>query len=161
VNIEVYTLLASLTGVAVGGGITYFLQRHALRSAERADAKRQEYARVEARRTERVTVIDRLLASMQDAERAAAERDHVNTATAEWWTRAATAMDHVWVAEKMVRILCGPAMHDAAHRFANVLNDSIYGEPIESELWERLAPSRSALLDAARAELEGLDPYPS
>jgi hypothetical protein len=63
-------------------------------------------------------------------------------------------MDRVWVAEKMLHILCTPAMVEAAHTFVNLINDVIRRPSNEFDLWESLAAGRSALLAAARHELE-------
>jgi hypothetical protein len=48
-------------------------------------------------------------------------------------------MDRVWVSEKMIRILCSPTMHDAAHAFANELYHAIWKQREGSEMYWHLA----------------------
>jgi len=114
VSIELYTSVTSLAGVVLGGGLSYVIQHATQRSAERAEARRLETARAEARRSERMAIMDRLLVNIQDAERVAAERHYGGVVGAEWQARADAVMDRVWVAEKMVHILCTPTMVEAA-----------------------------------------------
>jgi hypothetical protein len=154
-NVEVYASLIPLAGVLVGGGLAYVAQRVALRSAEQSDTRRQAVTRAEARRAERMTIVDRLLAGAQDVERIAAERHYAGVSGTEWRAKADAAMDRLWVAEKMVRILCSLEMHDAAHEFVTALKDALDRPPEDFDLWGHLAPTWTALLDAARVELGG------
>jgi hypothetical protein len=62
-------------------------------------------------------------------------------------------MDRVWVAEKLVHILCTPPLVDAAHAFVNVINNAMRHSPGDFDLWDHLSAGRAALLRAARDEL--------
>jgi hypothetical protein len=98
-------------------------------------------------------IMDRLLTTVQDAERVVAERHYQGLAGTEWQARADAAMDRVWVAEKMVHILCTARMVDAAYTFVNILNDAMRRPPGDFDLWDYLSSGRAALLSAARDEL--------
>jgi hypothetical protein len=63
-------------------------------------------------------------------------------------------MDHVWVGEKMLRILCTSDMHDAAHDFANMLNSAMWHDDVGFNAQEHLAHSRERLLAVATTELK-------
>lgn len=59
----------------------------------------------------------------------------------------------------MVRILCTPTMHDAAHAFVNVLNEAIWRDDrFGSGVWENMAHPREKFLDGARRELDDVRP---
>ena len=151
-GLSLYSSLISLAGVMLGGGLSFVIQRFTQRAAERSEAVREEVRRAETRRTERMAALDKFLVHAQDAERVAMDR-HLDDA--QWRSKADATMDRVWVSEKMIRILCSPAMHDAAHAFANELYHAIWKHH-ESEVGDVLAPSREKLLQAARNELEQL-----
>ena len=151
-DVGLYSSLTSLAGVLLGGGLSFVIQRFTQRAAERSEAVREEARRAETRRTERMAALDKFLVHAQDAERVAMDR-HLDDP--QWRSKADATMDRVWVSEKMIRILCSPAMHDAAHAFANELYHAIW-EHRDSEVGDFLAPSREQLLQAARNELEQL-----
>lgn len=72
--LEVWTLVLSLTGVALGGGLTALSQRATQRSAQRAEERRLRGASGEARRAEQLQAIKEFIACAQEAERVAYSR---------------------------------------------------------------------------------------
>ena len=48
-SVNLYVGLISFAGVLLGGAITFWIQRFTLRSAERAEVRRQEFTLTEAR----------------------------------------------------------------------------------------------------------------
>jgi hypothetical protein len=88
-----------------------------------------------------MAALEKFLGYAQDAERPAADHHQHGADGAEWRNRADAIMDRVWVSEKMVRILCSSAMHDAAHVFANELYHAIW-QHHDCEVGMLLAPSR-------------------
>jgi hypothetical protein len=155
--VDTYASLTSLLGVVLGSGLSFAVQRSTQRSAERAIVLRLEASRIEARRTERMTTLDRLLSNAQDVERAAIDHHQHGLDGPEWRSRADGAMDRAWVSEKVVRILCSSAMHEAAHRYTNALNGVLRAEQHDDAVGDALASEREALLQAAQIELEGLE----
>jgi hypothetical protein len=136
--------------------MSYLVQCSTQRSADRAEARRQKVALAEARYAQRVGVIDRFLACAQDAERVAFDR-HVGGADGPDWQRmAAAAMDSLYVAEKMTRVLCSNELHEAAHSFTNTIRKAIYYQVAKFDVDSYLLADRADFLTAARQELERL-----
>jgi hypothetical protein len=132
------------------------------RSTERAEAGRREAARAETRRTERMAAVDRFLTSAEAAERLANDHHLYGVQGAEWQSSVNAAMGRVWVAEKMIRILCTPALDEAAGAFTTALEGAIYRcPPGEIDIFDYLRPGRAGFLNAARIELDILDPEPA
>jgi hypothetical protein len=155
-SVELYVSLTSLAGVLLGGTMSYAVQRSTQHSADRAEARRQNITLAEARYAERVDVIGRFLDCAQDAERVAFDR-HVGGADgADWHRRAYAGMDHLYVAEKMIRILCSDLLHEAAHAFTNTLREAIGHELDDFDVGSHLSADRANFLSAARLELEQL-----
>jgi HAMP domain-containing protein len=156
-NMDQYVVgLISLAGVLLGGAISFGIQRLTLRSAERAETLRQNFALAEARYTERVAVIDRFLGCAQDAERVAFDRHQGGVDGVDWRRRADTEMDRLYVAEKMVSILCSDELHDAAHIFIKLISEAIRYELGNFDVSSHLMTARADFLSAARQELERL-----
>jgi len=153
---ELYISLTSLVGVLLGGTMSYVVQRSTQRSAERAEARRQNITLAEARYAERVAVIDRFLGCAQDAERVAYDRHQSDANGEEWRRRADAGMDRLYLAEKMVRILCSDELHEAAHSFTNAISEAIYHKPGNFDVSNHLMADRTNFLTAARRELERL-----
>jgi hypothetical protein len=155
-NTEMVVAVTTLVGVVLGGSVSFIAQGLAQRSEERMDTRRRHETLMEARRAERVAIIDRYLVCAQEAERVTFDH-HNGGATDDNWLRSAhIAMDRLWVAEKMVRVLCSSILHDATHVFTNALNDAVWREPGDFDAYTFLAPSREDLLEAAARELETL-----
>lgn len=153
---ELYVSLTSLAGVLLGGTMSYAVQRSTQHLAERAEARRQNIALAEARYAERVAVIDRFLGYAQDAERVAYDRHQFGADGDEWRRRADAGMDRLYLAEKMVRILCSDELHEAAHTFTNAISEAIYHERGNFDVSNHLMTDRANFLTAARRELERL-----
>lgn len=155
-SVNLYVGLISFAGVLLGGAITFWIQRFTLRSAERAEVRRQEFTLTEARYVERVAVIDRFLGCAQAAERVAFDRHQRVADGADWRRRADAEMDRLYVAEKMVSILCSDELHDAAHEFINAISEAIRHELGNFDVSSYLTATRADFLSTARQELERL-----
>jgi hypothetical protein len=156
-TVDLLASLTTLAGVMLGGGLSFAVQRATQRSVERTEGIRLEASRIEARRTERMAALDRFLVNAQDVERVAIDHHQHGVDGPEWRSRANIAMDRVWVSEKMVRILCSSAMHEAAHVFTNALHRTLWQEHHDHAVGDVLASKREECLQAAQIELEWLD----
>jgi len=153
--VETWTALTSLGGVALGGGLSYLVQRTTQRMAARIEEGKQATARTEARRAERLALLERFVGVAAEAERCAFSRPGDWQDGDEWPTRAQDVMNRFWVAERMIRLLFPPPVHDAARAYFLMLNGAVWeGAPSGLELRDGLDPPRLAFLDAARAALD-------
>jgi hypothetical protein len=146
-----------LIGVLIGGGLSVMAQQLTSRSNDRLESRRQNANRVEARRQEQFSVIERYMATAQAAERVAIDIHHYKMDDDETRRRGDFAVDDNWLAQKMVRILCSKEFQDAAFSYTWKLDNAVrQGIGEAPNVWEFLLPSREAFLNAAHAELDRL-----
>ncbi|MET9665016.1 hypothetical protein ABZY19_06550 [Streptomyces sp. NPDC006475] len=154
-----WTTLAPLMGVVLGGLTSFAAQFWQGRASERMEARRSRRERAEGRRTEALTHLIDFLSAVQEAERVAVDRYHFNLTDEQWQARAKQAVDRLWVAQKTLHLLCTSEVNEAARRVAfavqNVIRDGPRdpGEPQDEKVWACISPSRRAFLDAAAAYL--------
>ncbi|WP_419249545.1 hypothetical protein [Streptomyces griseorubiginosus] len=87
---QVWVSLISLGGVALGGVLSYLVQHRTQLSAERAEARRQRTAVSEARRAERLALLERFIEVSAEAERAAYSRPPITSPPTPGSSRPAT-----------------------------------------------------------------------
>ncbi|MFF1460671.1 hypothetical protein [Streptomyces sp. NPDC058330] len=151
--LEVWTSVLSLTGVALGGGLTAFSQRATQRSAERAEERRLRAATSEARRTEQLQAIKEYIACTQEAERAAYRRPDAWGDDEDWMEQAGATMTRLWVTERHLVLLCDPILHAPVHAYGRALNQAIWREIGDTEVNEHVEEHKAAFMAAARASL--------
>ncbi|GIF96782.1 hypothetical protein Cci01nite_18760 [Catellatospora citrea] len=147
---------ASLIGVAIGAGLSYFSVRFQQRAAEKADVRRHAVARAEARRAEQLAALDKFLWAAQQAERVGVDRYQNGLQGDDLRHRGDQAMDHVWISEKMIMVLCSTGLHEAALSYAWGLQDTVFGSFGDGNCWDYWQPRREGFLAAMRTELEAL-----
>jgi hypothetical protein len=151
---EVATAITSLGGVALGGGLSYLVQRNSQRAAAGMERLKQETTRTEARRAERLTHLERFVSLAADAERVAFERPADWTETDPWAVKAQDVMNRLWVAERMVQVLFPPAVHVAARTYFFRINGAVWqGVPVLEDLYPELDELRDAFLGSVREAL--------
>ncbi|MFG3525587.1 hypothetical protein ACGF8B_02490 [Streptomyces sp. NPDC047917] len=156
--LDVWSSVLSLTGVALGGGLTALSQRVTQRSAERVEERRLRAATGEARRAEQLQAIKEFIACAQEAERAAYRRpDPWGDEDDGWSESAGNTMTTLWVAERHLVLLCDPALHSAVHAYARALNQAVWREIGDTEVNEHLEEHKTAFMTAARAGLSSID----
>ncbi|MFS0695714.1 hypothetical protein AB6N36_23430 [Streptomyces nitrosporeus] len=153
---EMWTSVLSLTGVALGGGLTAFSQRATQRSAERAEERRLRAATSEARRSEQLQAVKEFLVCAQAAERAAYNRPESWGDDDDWRARAGDAMTALWVAERHLVLLCDPVLHGPVHTYGRALNQAVWREIGDTEVNEHLEEHKAAFMTAARTSLSAL-----
>ncbi|MEV1035520.1 hypothetical protein AB0J01_02440 [Streptomyces sp. NPDC050204] len=152
--VDVWTSVLSLTGVALGGGLTALSQRVTQRSAERAEERRLRTATGEARRAEQLHAIKEFIACAQEAERAAYNRPDAWGDDDHGWSGSAGAtMTKLWVAERYLVLLCDPDLHSSVHAYVRALNQAVWREIGDTEVNEHLEEHKAAFMTAARASL--------
>ncbi|MDV9186994.1 hypothetical protein R6L23_01950 [Streptomyces sp. SR27] len=151
--LEVWTSVLSLTGVALGGGLTAFSQRATQRSAERSEERRRRAAGDEARRAEQLQAIKDFIVCAQEAERAAYNRPDAWGGDDGWSGIAGAAMTALWVAERHLVLLCDPNLHAPVHAYGRSLNQAVWREIGDTEVNEHLEEHKAAFMTAARASL--------
>ncbi|MFJ9152674.1 hypothetical protein ACIRP7_32505 [Streptomyces sp. NPDC102270] len=151
---QVWVSLISLGGVALGGVLSYLVQHRTQQSAERAEQRRQQIAVSEARRAERLALLERFIEVGAEAERAAFSRPADHDRTDPWFLTTSDAMNRLWVAERLIRVQFPLPVHEAARAYFLDLNRTVWeGLPEGESVRDHLEANRLAFLDAARAAL--------
>lgn len=150
---ELWTPIASIIGVIVGGGLTFITQRTTQRATERAEERKRQAALVEARRTEQIQALTEFIRFAHEAEGVAHARPARWELGDDWYRTARPAMDGLRVAEKSVELLCHSSLSAPTARYARALNQAVWQERDDAPLGERLEPFKSAFLAAARDSL--------
>ncbi|MEV6195698.1 hypothetical protein AB0M19_25220 [Streptomyces sp. NPDC051920] len=149
---QVWVSLISLGGVALGGTLSYLVQHRTQLSAERAEQQRQRNALSEARRTERLALLERFIEVAAEAERSAFSRPSEWEDTDAWFLTTQDAMNRLWVAERLIRVQFPLPVHDAARAYFLDLNRTVWeGLPEGESVRDYLEDNRLTFLDAARA----------
>ncbi|KUN00120.1 hypothetical protein AQI95_35775 [Streptomyces yokosukanensis] len=149
---QVWVSLISMGGVALGGMLSYLVQHRTQLSAERAERQRQQVALSEARRAERLTLLERFVEVGAEAERAAFSRPAEWDDTHDWYLTTRDVMNRLWVAERLIRIQFPLPVHDAARAYFLDLNRTVWESlPDGESVRDYLEDNRLAFLDAARA----------
>ncbi|MGP3686177.1 hypothetical protein ACTVZO_15955 [Streptomyces sp. IBSNAI002] len=154
-----WTTLAPLIGVLLGGLMSMLTQRSAGHALERGETRRGARELAEARRNERLTHLIEFLTAVQEAERVAVDRHHHNLADEQWQARAQQVLDRVWVTQKTIHVLCAPEVGEAARSLAWAVQEVIRKgpedpeDPQDEKVWAHIHPSRQAFLDLVRDQL--------
>ncbi|WP_086665813.1 hypothetical protein [Lentzea kentuckyensis] len=146
---QVWVAILSLTGVVLGGGLSFLVQTTVQRRVERNDQRKQTAERADARRAERLELLREFIRVAQQAERAAEDRDD----TPAWKSRALDVLDELWVCERMIHVLFASSLHELARGYVKALDHVLWQEPAEGTLWDQLRGPKVAFLGAARDEL--------
>ncbi|MGW4231729.1 hypothetical protein ACWEF9_20950 [Streptomyces sp. NPDC004980] len=148
---QVWVSLISLGGVALGGALSFLVQFATQRSAERTEHRRQQTELSEARRAERLKLLERFVEVGAEAERAAFSRPNEWDDTTPWFLTTRDSMNRLWVAERLIRIQFPLTVHDAARAYFLDLNRTVWeGLPEGEGVRDHLEDNRLAFLDAAR-----------
>ncbi|MFH8447705.1 hypothetical protein ACH4CD_00585 [Streptomyces fungicidicus] len=152
---QVWVSLISLGGVVLGGSLSYLVQHRTQLSAERAEQQRQRISLSEARRAERLALLERFVEVAAEAERSAFGRPTEWDDTHDWFLTTRDVMNRLWVAERLIRIQFPLPVHDAARAYFLDLNRTVWeGLPDGDSVRDYLEDNRLAFLDAARAVME-------
>ncbi|MER6746426.1 hypothetical protein [Streptomyces fungicidicus] len=152
---QVWVSLISLGGVVLGGSLSYLVQHRTQLPAERAEQQRQRISLSEARRAERLALLERFVEVAAEAERSAFSRPSEWDDTHDWFLTTRDVMNRLWVAERLIRIQFPLPVHDAARAYFLDLNRTVWeGLPDGDSVRDYLEDNRLAFLDAARAVME-------
>lgn len=136
----------------LGGGLSFLIQHRTQRSAERAEERRQRLTVEEARRAERLALLERFVDVGAQAERCAFTRSASWTEGDPWHAETQAVMNQLWVAERLIRIQFPLPVHDAARAYFLDLNRVVWDGLSEGEsVRDHLEANRLAFLDAARS----------
>ncbi|GAX58717.1 hypothetical protein [Streptomyces olivochromogenes] len=147
---QVWVSLISLGGVALGGVLAFLVQFATQRSAERTEQGRRQSELSEARRSERLALLERFVEVGAEEERAAFSRPHECDDTSAWFLTTRDAMNRLWVAERLIRNQFPLPVHDAARKYFLDLNRTMWeglpdGESVRDDLEDnRLSTSCGA-----------------
>ncbi|WP_427922844.1 hypothetical protein [Streptomyces sp. cg40] len=152
---QVWLSLTSFGGVALGGVLSFLVQFTTQRSAERAQQRHRQTELAEARRAERLALLERFVEVGAEAERVAFARPPEWDDTTPWKLTAQDVMNRLWVVERLVRIQFPLPVHEAARRYFLDLNQTVWwGLPDGESVRDYLEDNRLAFLDAARAVMQ-------
>ena len=150
---ELWTPIASIVGVIVGGGLTFLTQRTTQRAADRAEERKRQTALAEARRTERIQALTEFIRFAHEAEGVAHARPASWDLGDDWYRTARPAMDGLRVAEKSVELLCHSSLLAPTARYVRALNQAVWQERDDVPVGDRLEPFKAAFLATARESL--------
>jgi hypothetical protein len=122
---ELWTSIASMVGVLVGGGLTFMTQRATQRAVERVEERKQQSALAEARRSEQIHALLEFIRFAHEAEGVAHARPPSWEVGDDWYRTARPAMDGLRVAEKSVELLCDTSLQAPTASYARALNHAI------------------------------------
>ena len=153
---QIWVALISVCGVVAGGALSYLVQYRTQRSAEHTERQRQEITLAQARRAERLALLERFIEVAAEAERSAFTRPASGWKdTDPWYLRAQDIMNKLWVAERLIRVQFPLPVHDAARAYFLDLNRVVWeGLPEGESVRDYLEDNRLAFLDAARAVMD-------
>jgi hypothetical protein len=157
VNTQALVALTSLLGVVLGGGLSYLVQRATQRAIERREMLRLTVETSERRRAERIACLERFLAAAQESERIAAERWRDGADIGTLLDREHAALERLWTAEKVIRVLGSLALRSPTKDYASQLHDLVRGGPGELSNDAVLKPARDRFFDAYRGELAQME----
>ncbi|MGW3829554.1 hypothetical protein ACWEAF_47440, partial [Streptomyces sp. NPDC005071] len=123
---QVWVSLISLGGVVLGGALSYLVQHRTQLSAERGEQRRQRISLSEARRAERLALLERFIEVGAEAERCAFSRPSEWDDTHDWFRTTRDVMNRLWVAERLIRIQFPLTVHDAARAYFLDLNRTVW-----------------------------------
>lgn len=150
---QIWVALISVSGVVAGGALSYLVQYRTQRSAEHAEQRRHEITLTQARRAERMALLERFIEVAAQAERSAFTRPASGWEdTDDWYLRTQDIMNKLWVAERLIRVQFPLPVHDAARAYFLDLNRTVWeGLPDGDSVRVYLENNRLAFLDTARA----------
>ncbi|MDN3254191.1 hypothetical protein ACFW4O_00450 [Streptomyces mutabilis] len=151
---DLWTPVASMVGVAVGGGLTYLTQLTTQRAADRAEEQRRTAALAEERRAERIRTVLEFVRFALEAEGVAHARPLQWEVGDEWYRTARPAMDGLRIAENGVQLLCAPDLHAPATAYTRALNQAVWQEGDGTSVAELLEPFKAEFLAVARRSLD-------
>ncbi|MFI8184765.1 hypothetical protein OG539_05470 [Actinacidiphila glaucinigra] len=150
----------SLLGVALGGGFSFLAQITAGRQAGRSEARRRQADVAEARRAERLELLQEFIALAQQGVRLAEQRegaggDWETAATAEWRAAALGLIDRMWVCERMIGVVFPADFYRRAWAYGTAVDQVLWREYAHAEvsLHDHVRGAQLAFLEAARAQL--------
>ena len=151
---ELWTPIASMAGVILGGGLTFITQRMTQRATERAEERKRQAALAEARRNEQIQALMEFIRFAHEAEGVAHARPVSWQLGDEWYRTARPAMDGLRIAEKSVELLCALSLRAPTAGYARALNQAVWHQEHDATpISGRLEPFKSAFLAAARRSL--------
>jgi hypothetical protein len=138
-------VVATLLGTVIGTAGTILSQHVEGRSAER----RERLLRTAERRTEMRTAIEGFLEVYQEMERA----------TSDGHERSSELVHRMWFLHNRLALIAPPGLTGPLGDFADRLNRAYWnGTPDGRPVWEYLHETRSRFREAARTELNALEP---
>lgn len=155
---ELWTPIASMVGVLVGGGLTFVTQRTTQRAVERVEERKQRSALAEARRTEQIHALLEFIRFAHEAEGVAHARPPSWDVGDDWYRAARPAMDGLRVAEKSVELLCDTSLQAPTATYSRALNQAVWQDRGDTPIGDQLEPVRSSFLLAARLSLDTTTP---
>lgn len=150
---ELWTPIASMVGVILGGGLTFLTQRTTQRAAERAELRQRSATSAEARRSEQIQALLEFIRFAHEAEGVAHARPASWDVGDDWYRAARPAMDGLRVAEKGVELLCHSSLRTPTAGYARALNQAVWQDGGEVAIADRLEPFKQAFLATARHSL--------
>jgi hypothetical protein len=145
---EVWVVIGSVASAVVVGAVALIGQRF----TSAAETRRHQEDIDEAHRTERLTEVINYLKLIQQGELAAIDKyDHGNRSPS-LDLRIAEIREAIWVAQRVIELLCEPVVYQAAHDLSDVTDAVMHGPP-GIPVVSVIRPVRKAFIDVVQSRI--------
>jgi hypothetical protein len=146
---EVWVVIGSVASAVVVGAVALIGQQF----NQRAETRRHGEDIDEARRTERLTEIINYLKLIQQGELVAIDKYDRGKASPSLDLRAAEIKEAIWVAQRVIELLCEPEVSKAAHDLSSVTDAVIVNGPSGKPVVSVIRPVRKVFIEVVRPRI--------
>lgn len=142
-------MIGSVASAVVVGAVALIGQR----LNQNAETQRHREDIDEARRAERLTEVIHYLKLIQQGEQVAIDKyDHgMNSPSLD--LRATEIKEAIWVAQRVIELLCEPEVYKAAHRLSDVTDRVIVNGPSGKPVVSVIRPDRNKFIDVVQSRI--------
>ncbi len=145
----VWVVIGSVAGAAVGGAVALITQL----INQRAETRRRRDDINEARRAEILTQVISYLKLIEQAELIAVEKYDRGKGSESLDLRAVETKEAIWVAQRMIELLCEQEVSVAAHNLSSVTDEIIKNGPSHGSVVLEIRPKRKEFIKKVRSQI--------
>jgi hypothetical protein len=146
---EVWVVIGSVASAVVVGAVALLGQQF----NQRAEARRHRADIDEARRTERLTEVINYLKLIQQGELVAIDKYHDGKASPSLDLRVAEIREAIWVAQRVIELLCKKEVSNAAHDLSSVTDAVMKNGPSGKPVVSVIRPVRKVFIEVAQSQI--------
>ena len=144
---EVWVVIGSVTSAVVVGAVALIGQR----LNQRAETRRHQEDIDEARRAGRLTEVINYLKLIQQGELVAIDKYDRGKDSPTLDLRAAEIKEAIWVAQRVIELLCEPEISKAAHDLSSVTDAVMVNGPSGKSVVSVIRPVRKVFIELVRS----------